>query len=655
MVYLNKTSPMKALLLSSVLALLCGAVNAQKSPIKFGDVPMEDLKMTVYDKDSSASAVILADYAEAYVSISSVHASLNFERHVRIKILKKEGLSWADAQIPLYYEGSNEEKVTGLKAASYNLEAGKVVETKMSKDGVFKENSSRNYKIQKFTIPNAKEGSVIEFSYTIMSDFISAFPNWRFQYSIPSKHSEYWAILPEFFIFEKYMQGYLIATSYEIKEKSMGDYRSKAHHWIMKDVPAFKEEPYMTCEDDYVSKINFAISHYNFPGEPIQEIMGSWSKLNTNFLESEAFGKAVTGNGFLKKKTEEITAGVSDPAKKINIIYDYVRQNIEWNGTNDMLADPLKKVLELKKGTTGDINIFLASMLEKAGFEVDLVLLSTRDHGFVRKEYPMTRQFNYVICAVRNANTTTLLDATDRYIPINVLPERCLNGQALVISKDRHGWIDLQPKAKARTVIDANFALKESGELKGMINFTRDGYDAHRMRKDYMSKGEETYVKDFLKTTSWQISKTEFKDVKDLTLSAKENHELSIQEHASVAGDMIYFNPFVTSQLENNPFKLETRQYPVDFGSAIEKVYMCKITVPENYAVDELPKSRSFVLPANAARFLFNVAQNGNTITVTSTLSINKNLFLQDEYLNLREFYSQVIAKQSEQIVLKKK
>jgi hypothetical protein len=646
---------MKALLLSSLLTLFVCVVNAQKSPVKFGEISMEDLKMTVYDKDSSASAVILADYGEAYVSITSVSASLNFVRHVRIKILKKEGLSWADAKIPLYYEGSNEEKVSGLKAASYNLEAGKVVETRMSKDGVFKENSTRNYKVQKFTIPNVKEGSVIEFSYTVISDFISAFPNWRFQYSIPSRHSEYWAILPEFFIFEKYMQGYLTATNYEIKEKSMGDYRAKAHHWTMKNVPAFKEEPYMTSEDDYVSKINFAISHYNFPGQPVQEIMGSWSKMNTDFLEMESFGKAVTGNGFLKKKAEEITAGVTDPTKKINVIYDYVRQNMEWNGTKDMLADPLKKVLELKKGTAGDINIFLASMLEKAGLEVDLVLLSTRDHGFVRKEYPMTRQFNYVVCAVRNAGNTILLDATDKYIPANVLPERCLNGQGLIISKDRHGWIELQPKAKARTVINADLALQESGEMKGVINFTRDGYDAHRMRKDYMSKGEETYLKDFLKTTSWQVSKSEFKDVKDLTLSTKENHELSIQEHAAVAGDMIYLNPFVTSQLENNPFKEETRQYPVDFGSAIEKVYICKIKVPENYAVDELPKSKSFMLPANAARFLFNVAQTGNTIMVTSTMSINKNLFLQDEYLNLREFYSQVIAKQSEQIVLKKK
>jgi hypothetical protein len=35
-------------------------------------------------------------------------------------------------------------------------------------------------------------------------------------------------------------------------------------------------------------------------------------------------------------------------------------------------------------------------------------------------------------------------------------------------------------------------------------------------------------------------------------------------------------------------------------------------------------------------------------------MSINKGVFAQDEYPNLREFYNQMVAKQAEQIVLKK-
>jgi len=43
-------------------------------------------------------------------------------------------------------------------------------------------------------------------------------------------------------------------------------------------------------------------------------------------------------------------------------------------------------------------------------------------------------------------------------------------------------------------------------------------------------------------------------------------------------------------------------------------------------------------------------------LQVLSNLQINRSLFVQGEdYLNLREFYNQVVAKHAEQVVLKKK
>lgn len=648
---------MKKLLITVLFAMLFSWSTAQKAPIKFGDIPMEDMKMTTYDLDSSAAAVILADYGEAYISLSSVGASLIFERHVRVKILKKDGLKWADVGIPLYHSGSSEEKVSNLKASTYNLEEGEIIETKMKKDGVFKEKFSRNINLQKFTLANVQKGSVIEYSYKVNSDFLSNFPNWQFQYNIPVRLTEYWANIPDFFIMEKYMQGYVSPTSYEIKDKARAGYNDKAHHWIIRNVPAFKEEPYMTCEDDYVSKINFALAYINFPGQPSQEIMGSWEKLNSQLIESEAFGKAITGSAFLKKNVEGLIAGEQDQLKKIEKIYAYVKETLEWDGTNDYLSDKLKDVFEKKKGTTGDINIALASMLDKAGISVNMVLLSTRDHGFVRQQYPMSKQFNYVVCMVRNGEKTLFLDATEKHLPMGVLPERCLNGQGLLIANNSsHGWVPIESKTKARTVINADFTLDETSELKGSLTFSREGYDAWSMRKEYEAKGEEDYVKNAIGAkASWQVSNTSFENLKEMEKPSKEIHELIIGDHATLAGDVIYINPFVTGQLTQNPFTLKDRVYPVDFGSLKEKIYMCKITLPEGYSVDELPQTKVLALPGGLAKYTYSISSMGNTINILSSFQINRNIFLQNEYANLREFYNQVVAKQAEQIVLKKK
>jgi hypothetical protein len=53
---------MKALVSVLFAAVVSITAVAQKSPVKFGNIPMDDLKMTIYDKDSSAAAVVLVDW-----------------------------------------------------------------------------------------------------------------------------------------------------------------------------------------------------------------------------------------------------------------------------------------------------------------------------------------------------------------------------------------------------------------------------------------------------------------------------------------------------------------------------------------------------------------------------------------------------------------
>jgi hypothetical protein len=175
------------------------------------------------------------------------------------------------------------------------------------------------------------------------------------------------------------------------------------------------------------------------------------------------------------------------------------------------------------------------------------------------------------------------------------------------------------------------------------------------MRSQYLAKGEEDYVKDFSAGKTWQINTKEIKNIKEVHEPLKESYEMSVDAYADVAGDIIYLNPFLLMREETNPFKLATREYPVSFGSLLERGYTGKFTIPEGYAIDEMPQNKVIALPGNAAKFMFNVSQLGNQIAITSILQINRDIFLQEEYPNLREFYNQVVAKQSEQIVFKKK
>ncbi len=611
--------------------------------------------MKQYDKDTTAAAVVLADFGHAYITVTSVSATLQFEHHVRIKILKKEGLSWANAGIRLFHNGSDEERIANLKGASYTLEGGTLVETKMEKGNTFKEKINRYFNNTKFTIPNAKVGSVIEYVYTVHSDFLTNFPNWQFQRSIPTRHSEYYATFPDLFTFKQYMQGYISVNDYEVTDKNSPNLPAKMHHWLVKDVPAFKAEPFMTCEEDYVSKINFALAYIDYPNQPTKEVMGTWEKLNNDLLESEDFGQAIERTMFLKEKAIALTAGITDPQKKMEAIHTYVKTNIEWDGEKDYLLGNPKKIMEEKKGTSGDINLILASMLQKVGLDVDMVLLSTRDHGFVREQFPMRRQFNYVVCGVNLEGKRYLLDATEPLLPYNVLPERCLNGKGFVVSATKSGWTPIVAPAKERHVVNAELTLTEEGELKGKVTQVHEGYGAYEARQALKKHGEENYVKNYCARDNWTVEKSEVAGQKELNKPAQEVLTVSIQDHAVVAGDVIYVSPFVHGHLTENPFRSEKREYPVDFGTPREKVVMTKLKLPTGYIIEETPGNKAIALPGNTGRYIFSITRVSPTeVMLVSTFQISKNLFSQEEYGNLREFYSQVVAKQAEQITVKK-
>jgi hypothetical protein len=638
-----------------ILLLLAHATQAQKSPIKFGEVSMEELKMNDYPADSSANAVILSEFGKAYISITSVSAKLYFEKHVRIKILKSEGTSFSNQEIAAFRQGpQSEENISNLKAASYNLVNGKVEETKMSKDAVYKEKFNRNTSLTKFSIPNVKAGSVIEYSYTLQSDFLSNFPNWQFQHSIPTIHSEYYAIIPEFFVMEKYSQGYVVPTAYENKQRTQSDYYENAHHWVYKNVPAFKPEPYMTSQNDYVSKINFALAYINFPGQPQREIMGSWEKLAANLKESEGFGKTIRGSGFLKKTVEQIIAGKTTDLEKATAIHDYVKNTIEWDGQEDFYADNLKEVLERKKGTVGDINILLASMLDKAGLNPDMILLSTRDHGFIRKSYPMSRQLNYVVCRIAIDNAYVYLDATEKFIPINVLPERCLNGEGLIVSDRNFGWASLQTKTKSKMVLNAEIKIESAENVTGKITKLNDGYKAHEARRLHKKLGKEEYAKSVSTKLNLGVEAVLVEDVEAFEKPVKEVFSINSADAITDNDAVLYIDPLFGQQLKENPFKQDKREFPVDYGSPQEELFMVKIVIPDGYTIEELPQTKMYVLPDKSGRFTYSVQTTGNVINIMSNLQINRALYVGDEYLHLKQFYSQVIAKQNEQIVLKK-
>lgn len=671
-----------AVLMTVVLAF---SASAQTDPIKFGKIDSKDFEAQNFAADSGAEAVMLCDYGRSTIDFQDGHFRVVFDRTTRIKVLKKSGYDWANVHIPLYKNNTKSEKVTSLKGMTYNLVNGEIVREKLESTGIFSEQIDANHSVRKFTLPNVKEGSVIEYSYSVSSDFVSDFQDWQFQHTIPTRWSEYRANIPEYFDYKMLMQGYepLAVSNHEevtgqlnVRWSSqivagMNGYRQSGgsevltprvtnHQWAMKNLPAFREEPYMTTMQDYLARLDFELMGTKFPNEPYQDLLGSWQKITTVLLESDDFGGQLRRAGFLKAEVAAIVAKYPEPAERVNAIVDLAKRSIVYNG-NDRLTslEGIRKAYDQHRGSSADVNLLLIALLKEAKFSATPLILSTRDHGRVDVNTPLPNRFNYVLAHVVLPNKQEiLLDATDALAASDLLPERCLNtqGRLLTENSDEGRWLTITSPQRYTHFQTAQLVLDERGGMSGKVHHEYTGYRGLEARTKLHEEGEKKYVEHaFLKSNdSWEISKFTFqhKDVPSKPLAI----DVEVKAVGNEApASTIYLTPMRYFGEEHNPFRVQERLYPVDFGAAHDETQMLSFTIPAGYEVEEMPKSVLVSLPDNGGRFQYNISPTASGLQIMSRISFNKPSYSAEEYAELREFYNHIVAKHAEQIVLKKK
>lgn len=666
----------KRLLLIPILFIaFMGKSFGQDYELKYGKVKKSDFNVN-YEDSINASAVVIGDVGQTrfFYNNSKEQFQLSFERTTRIKILTKDGYSYANVKIPLFHDGLDEEKVVVLKGRTYNLVNGKVEDEKLRNDAVFTEESTDHWEWAKFTMPKVQVGSIIEYHYVVKSDFIFNLQDWTFQWDIPVIFSKYNAVIPQYFNYQQLMQGYITLADYhqdDVKERFRIEYKtdpdpsvvgnmgnkesynaesdSKSYHFLATNVPPLKDEGYTSNINNYVSKINFELAYVKFPNQPVKNYMGTWQSLTKSLLDAGSLGGFLKeGKGYEEDIIEQIISNEDSQNDKIAKITSYVRNNFTWDGTVSKYASKrLKDVLEEKSGNSADINLSLISLLRTAGIEADPGILSTKNNGTVLKQFPLSSQFNYLVAVVGVAGGKIMLDATQHELPIQYLPARCLNGEAFVLSETNPGWLAIQAPSSDLKVTQ-HFHIQNSGDVSGDFEVSTSGYLASKSRtlnKEDNKKFlqwlgvDDDYQLDSLKSDKKTLSSFTEKGI--------------VKYHASaVQGNTIMLKPVIFQRFEKSPFVQEERKYPVDFTYPLTITQLCTFDIPEGYEVSEIPKKGMLVLPDRSCSFVMNAVVLDNKINVLCKFDIKKAVFLPDEYKALRMFFQKVIEKYNEPILL---
>ncbi len=600
---------------------------ASKPPFKFGKVKMAELEMTSWKGDTTVPAVILYDYG--YFNGSKY----TFTRTTRIKILKKEGLKYGNKKILNNYKST-------IRARVYNLEQGKVVEEKLKNKDIYREELSEHGPfLMNFALPNVKVGSVIDIEYSHF--WIPS--SWYFQQEIPVQWSELIMEPSSFIELRKKLYGFeLLDINDNIR-------------WVAKDVPAFKPEPYINSFENYISKAEFDIIKIHAPGY-IESFTTSWEDFSDFILDRDYLSDELSANSFLRKIAEEIESSNQTDIEKLEAAYNTAKQ-VKWNGWHSyrIYSRELKFPWNDEIGNSAEVNMILFKLLEKLKIDCKPVVLSTRDNGMISHSFPSFNRINHVIVYANVDGQTYLMDATEKYSPYNLLPEKCLNYQARTVDRNNSMWINTEPQQKFKELSYYNLTLTEKNTLDGQISYLFEDYAALDFRKNYASfNSEDSFIDDFISSRpGLSLSDVHIKNVDELTQPIEFVCEVKIKDNIDVLGNELFIYPLFYERITENPFKLQDRKYPVDFAYKTDRSVIVNLTLPDNMVFEELPEPAIVQLPDNGGYFSFEYQVFGNKLNIIYKQQINKVVFGQEQYPYLKEFWNQIVNVCSKPVLVK--
>ena len=608
-----------------LLFLFSNAVVAQKAPVKFGKIDIKDLEMTSCEFDPEAPAMVLCSYG-------SYNSQNNTFTHIyRVKIFKKEGYDLANKKFRV-------SKKSNVKGKTYNLVDGEVVEEKLGKESVFWEKVTSNYWLLNVAMPNVKEGSVIDLEITY------GFPSvWYFQETIPVQWSE---LRLQNITYLTYNMNFFGYHPLKINENN---------RWVAENVPAFKSEPFMDSEENYITKFEMDITEISIPGYYYDDLAATWEAVSETLLESEYFGEVMKSCPALSKVAKEIDEKYEAREDKVIAAVDYIKE-LRYNDKERLLSTESSFTYNLREreGNSADLNLMLVKMLKKMDFEVYPVVLSTKDNGYLSPVHPSIGKLNYVIAYVKIDDDWVLTDATDDLLPYYLLPPRCLNWRGQLVDEDLYQWIDLKAEKKYKETVMYNLNLSDEMKLVGQISYKREDYAAYDFRKEMKEHGDEDdYIRSLEeKHNGLDVLEIDINNLSEIYQPVTDIYEVSISDWAYEMDSTVYLQIALLDHEKENPFKAKERLYPVDFIYPREEFGIIKITVPDGYQITEIPKPAKFVLPENNASFIYMTSQMGNTINIQYRMLIDKSLFVLDEYDQLKALYNEIIKKEAEPIVL---
>ncbi|MFV0146179.1 DUF3857 domain-containing protein [Empedobacter falsenii] len=605
--------------------------NAQNKEFKLGKISQQEIAFNQAPFEKDADAVILSE--EGKMDLIQSNYYLTVKR--RIKILTEKGVDQANIQLN-YYSKNKQESITGIKGNTINISNGIEQVIPIDEKEIFDISLNELYAAKRFTFPNVKVGSIIEYTYVKGSEHNFSIDAWNFQHDIPTLSSK-------FRLINKAYSAYSIITIGDALNEKYKN-KSSSSEWSLNNIQSYNQLKYVYNPEDQSERIKLQADNYHTDGAK-KTTLNAWQDL---IQDINSQYENYRNPSAIREIAQKIPNG-KDEVETLRNVIEYIDTNVKWNRFYGIIPSRSNRtLLKEKAGSTADMNLLLNEILTAKGFETSLVLFSSRHHGQILFSYPFVNQFNSVVTVVKlnNGTANVILDASKlnkeqiEYGPLDVF-----NYHGVVIKKGEPSFVKLNQKLSYYES-SIKYDFLNNGNL---VLYRKDKFNGYF----YDENAEEKNVLNRFVTESLEMRLDE--ESSDKLIFETDSYVKSYKSKTKTPNAAFYtfINP-LREFLKQYTFEDTNRQRKIEFNYPYLFNIQVKSKIPAGYEVviDENYKTHHKI-ELNLEYYQEAKIKDGQLIIAIQFL-LPEGVYEAEKYNELKQFFEKVKTASLKEILMKK-
>ena len=364
----------------------------------------------------------------------------------------------------------------------------------------------------------------------------------------------------------------------------------------------------------------------------------------------------------IKQKVHALTDNVKDTLQKINVLYKYLQQNSRYVnvslGIGGMQPFDANYVATNKYGDCKALSSYMIALLKEAGIKADYAEVEAEKGAEpMVVDFPM-HQFNHATVCVPLQKDSIWLECTDQTKPAGYAGTFTGNRYALLIDENG-GHIVSTPFYKATdnlVVRKIEGTIDNTGNLVAKVSTHYAGCESDnlQLRLDEANKQQvEDILKEEFDIPTYDVTKYNYKQNKDIVPSIDEDLEITATNYASAMGKRFFLMPDVLTHQQQKIDTSDKRLYDIVLNNSFRHIDSISINLTGNYTIESLPKDVN--LKTSYGDYSISYKYIDNTVLCVRKSQQNTARFPASEYVSFADFINTIYKCDRSKIVFIKK